>query len=395
MTSHEDLGSIATLTVTDDRARTLLSQAWLSPILQPRIFLPVANQRTQEYCLRFFITGRWKRNLCRVALLFERWTGTSLLATKSTVTDFDQHVTAVLPAVELFCPAMPYHIAFLVGRPGPYQKIAALIVLAHDATKTFFKSAAHETADNVITSEARWLTKLTAFPAVRGHIPELLGVGHLPNGRAYILTTASPTLKTVPQFVHLHERFLSELGRATSVWCRYGESEEALRIQGMLSSLSDVLGPAIHADLNAGWDAAFNALADWKGPLVIAHRDFAPWNMRWSQSGIFVFDWEYAVEQANPLHDFYHFHLVQIALSKFKRVNTASLLRVMRKAQNYAHLTYPNAQWDESVISALLLTYLLEVVLFYTDSGQFFDPRHPILSSYHSLICIHARWLPK
>jgi hypothetical protein len=161
----------------------------------------------------------------------------------------------------------------------------------------------------------------------------------------------------------------------------------------MLADLEEVLGSVIHADLSLGWHNALAVLSTWQGPMVVAHRDFAPWNVRWWPEGVFVFDWEYAVEQASPLHDFFHFHLVQDALSMWKRLTPKRLLLLIRAAQVYARQTYSQADWNHEVVRALLLTYLLDVVLFYTASGRLFDPSHPVLAGYHALIRERNKWL--
>lgn len=360
-----------------------------------KLFLPQGCSRRQEYCLRFFVWNRWQRMLTRVGLGATRLLGLDYFLARRDLTRDVPHSLDAMSTLRRLSDGDTLKFSFSVGSPGPYQKISALAVSALDIGSVFLKYAASETADKTIDWETSWLSRLAAIESLRGCTPEMLGSGQLPCGRAYMLTDVSPSLETVPQFTPQHERFLGELGRATGVWGTYDESEGTLRINDMLASLEDVLGPAIHGDLMAGWQDALHVLADWEGPLIVAHRDFAPWNVRWSMLGVFVFDWEYAVQQANPLHDFYHFHLVQCALSNWKRVNPPELAQLMRSASDYAHQTYPNARWDEAVISALLLTYLLDVVLFYTDSRKLFDPKHPILSSYHSLIRSRARWFRK
>lgn len=368
---------------------------WIGVGARRRLFLPQGSNGLQEYCLRFFLSQGWQRMLMRGTLASSRLLGLPQISTRSELQQELAHHAEAMSACRGLCRDGALEIAFKRGSPGPYQKISALAVSAISEDRIFLKYAVKNTADKTVNWEASWLSRLAVTDALRGQVPELLDSGRLPCGRAYLMTSVSPTLETVPRFSRQHEQFLVELGRATSDWRRYGASDEAQRLPAMLRDLGEVLGPVVHADLVGGWNDALSVLAGWEGPLVVAHRDFAPWNVRWSPQGVFVFDWEYAIQQANPLHDFYHFHLVRKALSKWKRVSPGDLSRLMSAAHDYAHRAYPEALWDERVVSALLLTYLLDVVLFYTDSGRLFDPKHPVLATYWALIRSRKRWLPK
>ena len=62
-------------------------------------------------------------------------------------------------------------------------------------------------------------------------------------------------------------------------------------------------------------------VGEWFGPSVLAHRDFTPWNIRASDAGLYVFDWEYAADGRNPLFDVFHFHTICRALSRSRRLS--------------------------------------------------------------------------
>ncbi|MEF8733551.1 MAG: aminoglycoside phosphotransferase family protein [Candidatus Accumulibacter meliphilus] len=368
---------------------------WLSVDARRRLFLPQGSSQLQEYCLRFFLWQRWQLILAQMALRTRHLVGFShILAASELEVEVACHSDAFFEFGKLFGEGV-FDAAFRVGSSGPNQKTSALAIPRAGANQTFLKCAARGSADETIRKEVSWLSRLAALRILRGNIPELLRSGNMRGGRAYMMTSVSPTLNSTPNLTKQHEWFLAELGRATGEWCPYGETDEASRIANLLSDLQEVLAPAIHADLLAGWEDALSVLAGWEGPFVVAHRDFAPWNVRWSPQGVFVFDWEYATRQANPLHDFYHFHLVRPALSRWEQINRGDLSRLTRAARDYGRQTYFKARWDNDVVYAFLLTYLLDVVLFYTNSGRLFDEKHPILSTYYSLIRLRERWFCK
>lgn len=366
---------------------------WLALGRRRRLYLPARNRQVGEFCLRLFVWRRWQRVLGRLPLLFNWSAGFAPRLKRGDLESAIPHITSVLLEMQKLVGASNYEIAFSIGSPGPYQKISALMVSCEGVGTAFYKYAVASSADATIQTEADWLCRLGAITALRGSIPEIKSHGKLSCDRAYLLTDLSPSLETVPEFARQHEHFLSALGRSTSTLQAYPSSAEAVRIAGSLADLVDVFGQAVHADLSAGWADTLEMLASWHGPLVVAHRDFAPWNVRWSPTGVFVFDWEYAVEQANPLYDYFHFHLVQAALSKWRKVSPQTLDRLIRSALAYVNGCYPQIYWDRKVVGALLLAYLLDVMLFYTASGRVFDPVHPVLATYHALIRTHGRWL--
>lgn len=371
----------------------MLGRSWLSPLRQTRVHLPLAPLAVREYCLRFFVSNRLKRNFCRLALLVARWTGMVVLAKRTGLANLAPSMLEALPTIESLATGRPYHLAFMVGTAGPYQKYGALIVPNDASPRTFIKFAVRASADNAIALETQWLGRLAAIPSIRDHVPELQGAGHLSNGRAYLLTSVAPSLEPITNFGEEHISFLSALGKATMNLQLYCTSPEAHFIGSTLDKLADVFGHLIHADLRGGWDAVLQSLASWNGPMVVAHRDFAPWNIRQSVHGVHVFDWEYAALGANPLHDYLHFHLIQIALSKQRQRALVTLPTLATRAAAYARATYADTHWDNAVVTALLLAYLLDVIIFYTDSGQLFDPEHPVLSCYLALVSEREHWL--
>lgn len=75
--------------------------------------------------------------------------------------------------------------------------------------------------------------------------------------------------------------------------------------------------------------------------------------------GLWVFDWEYARERANPLSDLLHFRLAPRAVVG-RGANSRLLRRTMQQAGRFARKVYPDCDWSRGVIGGLTLEYLLQ-----------------------------------
>lgn len=354
------------------------------------LWLPDVEKKRRQalvYTLHFFTQPGWRQWILRT-----RWLA-GLLGTQQGGAAFEPLFGPAWPGWQGLPDRGPLYLAARYGSPGPYRKLSVLF--ADDAGRgvAFVKVALAPLANEMVSREKAWLDRLGSIPALRGSVPATMQAGRTGDDQAYLMTTLAPGLASGGAYGEAHERFLSSLGRSTLRPGRFGDSMEAVFIADALPRLKEVLGAPLHDELAEAWGEASSALAQWAGPLVLAHRDFVPWNMRAADGRLFVFDWEYAADGASPLHDFFHFHLMPVAVSRWRRLRPDPLRGVIGKGGNYARRHYPDAKWDAATVSAWLLVYLLDVVLFYTDSGKLFDPRHPVLSGYTGLIRSRNRWM--
>src|SRR6185295_11179536 len=103
-------------------------------------------------------------------------------------------------------------------------------------------------------------------------------------------------------------------------------------------------------------------LAGWSGPFVVAHGDFAPWNIRLDGERIFVIDWEHARAGSNPLGDALHFFLMPRITSR-RGVTRSAFSATLRQVDRVAQYLYPEWTWRPQVITGLALAYLLEALV--------------------------------
>jgi hypothetical protein len=360
------------------------------------LFLPLTTYSAQQYSLKFFLWGRWQRYAIKLGILL----GFGHVVNKGCGKEWDalKETVALTEALsDQTEKQVAEHMAFAMrqGSKGPYQKMSLLAIKENGIPLFYAKVAVGNSADAMVDAESACLLRLSDIPALNGMVPLKLSSGHTPGGRSFFSTTVAPSLKTKFSFESQHEQFLSVLGHATVQWVHYEDSLEFQFARSALGRLSPVLGAAIYAELQSASENILKAIGGLQLPTVLAHRDFSPWNIRWHASGIFVFDWEYAAEGAIPVYDFFHFHLIQRALSSWRNLALTSnyVLSLTSLALAYLQKTFPESNWTPKIVKYLLLAYLTDLLLFYVDSGKEFDINHPVLSSYFNLILKREQWL--
>lgn len=354
------------------------------------LFVPVANRAVQSYALNFFLSSKWQRIAIWLATRLglgrkvsegagKEWREIADTLTLAEDISGDEKTKGVINEQIFY--------AMRQGSKGPYQKTSLIAVKQSGCPVFYAKVATGESADVMVEAESTCLQRLSLIDSLKGMVPQRINFGKTPSGRAFFTTTVASTLKTNNRFQSQHEKFLSTLGHATVQSVLYANSVEFLFVQSALQRLRQVLGIELHAELESAAHDILSKIGDLKLPIVLAHRDFAPWNIRWHQSGVFVFDWEYAAEGANPLYDFFHFHLIQQALSSRSNASISAYgLTLVPSAIKYLKQYYPEVNWSLEIARHLLLAYLVDLILFYVDSEKQYNASHPVLAAYINLI---------
>jgi len=378
-------------------ATLALQSAWTAPGRAPRwqvlfagrrrpMLLPAARYPIQRTCLRYFVGERRAAWLARALLRAnDLWPGAGLLP-EVELPDAPARADAVPP------PGDAAYVAFQVGTPGPYQKVAALFLDAQGEAVALAKTAMAPSGDAMVKSEAHWLATLAGVDALAGQVPRLLGESETAQGRRYLVASAASSTCTTLDFTPSHARFLGALGRACFGSGGFRDSQGARALRRNLERLRAILPEGRRVALHDAVADCQALLSDYDGPLVVSQGDFAPWNIRMHGREVFVFDWEYASEGANPLSDVLHYMLMPRALGG-SRLRGRILDGALRRAQAFARQTYPEWRWRERTVSALALGYVLGVLLHFSVASGRFEPRHPVISSYWQLMQERASWM--
>lgn len=282
----------------------------LPSFASPRWLFPATSMRCTRQGLQIYASFAGKARLMKALLATAVATHCQaliphrlLIASRNTLAleDLVRELTAERQPV----------FSLLVGTEPRFRKLTIQVMRPDGEILGYIKLPLTEEAAERVRHEANTLRRLGEFPSLRPHIPRILHSG--PWGQSAILfETAGPT-RTGPV----------RLGR---------EGEEFL---GILHAIRPVPKPglAVWEEAAANWQRSEPSLSsEWRAlghlalgkarremegvtiPCGVSHGDFAPWNTRLGDVGLFVFDWESAMWEAPSQWDVFHFKTQVAAL---------------------------------------------------------------------------------
>jgi len=281
--------------------------------------------------------------------------------------------------------------AVLCGSPGPLQKVTILHTPHDDAPPRVAKVALRESADGAVAIEEFWLRELNAAPRLAPFVPRLTAAGALSGGRRYVAMSALPGTDSSYTFGPAHRRFLAALAGADSGAMPWRDAPSFLTLRARAAALGPLLGDE-RGLVEAVLVEIERRIGNRTLPACLAHGDFAPWNLRVERGELLVFDWEYAQAGANPLQDFFHFHLIS-RVARGKQFDAFAMAALLPEAAAHGREIFGAASGVDRAAGALALHYLLDVITFYTDADQGLQARHPVLRAYLGLLARRDAWL--
>jgi thymidylate kinase len=245
--------------------------------------------------------------------------------------------------------------------PASDRKVMLQIADKKGETLAYVKVAGRNRARRKLENEARVLRYLAQEGAVADRIPRLI---RLVKGRRTTLLVSTPVpcpLRTVSSWSAVQENFLLHLHQRTRAIGRLTDmplwNDMCRRLQiGRISHhhWADVL--------ELSKDFIESRLGAIVRTYVLAHRDFAPWNMGMLPGGeLFVLDWEDASSGGTPLHDYLHFILWPLALRSRSTIELSGIVSSSSFRRNLA-LRARSLGWPDLIPEAIGL-YLLDVAL--------------------------------
>ena len=303
-----------------------------------------------------------------------------------------QHAALVRPRLLGLPVANLSSVAIQCGSAGPLQKLTLFCPVGAGGPPLLVKLALRPSADVAVEREVQSLQQLARMPRMAGFIPVLHAHGRLPSGRAYLTTDALDDAAAVYDLAGPVRQVLAALGDPEAAAQPWAASVNAQRLRQRWVACRGVL-PQQAADHIAAAMAELDLQLEGQAlPQLLQHGDFAPWNIRQAGGRICVFDWEYAQPSCNPLADFLHFHLIPRALGAHPP--DAYHLRgvLLPQAGAFAREAWPRLACTPALVASLMLEYLLDTVLFYTQSSGQFEPDHPVVRAYMALIAHRDSW---
>lgn len=288
----------------------------------------------------------------------------------------------------------PSDAVIQVGTPGPYQKAAVALIAANGDAMAMAKIAIGEGADATVSREAQWLRRMDRLGELYGWMPRVVSEGLTSSGRRFLVTDVGPLGSVQYRLSSRHQQFLRRLGRNSLRVMAFLGSPDHERVASSIDDIEPHVSVNALQQLREAHRDCAAALHGWSGPMVIAHGDFAPWNTRTTSGRLYVFDWECARAEANPLYDLFHFLLLPRALRRMALVSRRRLMaQLIEQVRSYAQVTYGEWLWTRRTVSALALHYVLDLILYYGLADRGIDFEHPVIALYWRLMTERNLWL--
>jgi hypothetical protein len=249
-------------------------------------------------------------------------------------------------------------LAFCIGTSGAYRKLTAQVMTHRDEVLAYAKLATTAWARGALRREHETLLRLAEVDGLHGMVPDVLGSFPWRDAQVLLVTAGSGQIRS-GRLTEQHAAFLRRLHNAFAHEERFDASVMWTRMVGTVNRLA----PRMSSEWTVRWHKALARLKAGLGPvalpLSLAHRDFAPWNIRLGPRGLFVFDWETAADGMTPLYDIFHFQAVQAA-------RAGRPFHPLRDTHQDI-IAPPGCTWKAS-LAYLYLAYLLDMSLLYAEA---------------------------
>lgn len=297
------------------------------PPYKPRILIPLAVPRAQSISLGLYSPGSIHGKLFK-------WFGqvaarTGLIKTlgqfiASPVETFnsteairpiltDKVVENLRCAWEEAIGNRPVYVAFSLGTPNDYRKVTSIVFDGRGKPLAVAKVGSTRRASRLISNERKALEKMSSIRLKGTDIPDLLGHGETGQVEWLLQSALLDGVQSPSSLRREHISFVSELTIATRKVMALESWDVWPYIRDMLNGSSLQIKTDFESERSfiEGLHNRFRALdsVDLGRPwqFSAAHGDFAPWNMRFGNGRILLFDWEYYLPLAPAGWDILYF----------------------------------------------------------------------------------------
>ena len=243
--------------------------------------------------------------------------------------------------------------ALSLGTPGTYQKLTVQVSRMDGRILGYFKMPITSSAGERLHNEAAFLRKLSTFPQLRPHIPQLLFAGDWNNNTIIFQSPLDGETGPV-SFTELYQDFLSALQH-----CAPSRVTGKLLAERMAWRWEKLVPRLASKWLALGREALKIIMQELSGatiPCGFHHGDFAPWNARVHRGKLSVFDWEAARCDAPSLWDQFHF-LTQTECVLNAHHAASSLVREQNRALYLLYLLDSTIQAVEEEARQFAIDY--------------------------------------
>lgn len=202
-------------------------------------------------------------------------------------------------------------LAFSLGAPGRFRKLTVQVMRRSGEVLGFIKLPFTPAAADRIRFESEVLAKLWECASLRPHIPRVLSAG-IWQGMPMLFQAPGPERPGPAAYGHLHRQFLQSLASVE----QSEKLSDALvgEVAGRWRSEAGELDSDWQRLAEAALERARRELGSTPIPCGPSHGDFAPWNTKVDNNGLFLFDWEsFSWDRPlgwDALHFFWQSHLL-------------------------------------------------------------------------------------
>jgi len=257
-----------------------------------------------------------------------------------------------------------------LGTPGPYRKPVIQVITSDGKILGYVKVGWNEATNKLVRHEVQVLETLAQLSPLSFLIPRVLYNGYW-EGRFLCIQSApeGTQQESSTKLSAIHFDVLKELAAFKVNQIPLQKSNFWITLRQRIEHVPNAYYRGV---LKQGIMALESRLErDAFLPFHFRHGDFAPWNTKWVDGRLFIFDWEYASDEAPPAWDLFHF-LVQSMLL-LQKLPAGRIYRAFQKGQvswywveSFLKILGLDSEW----VKPLLLIYLLDVVSFYVTEGN-------------------------
>ncbi len=283
-----------------------------------------------------------------------------------------------LPKINLNLQDLEDHLAIIFGRrdfslavslgtPGPQRKLVVQVITREGEVLGYVKIGWNEETKKLVKNEATILQQLQE-KALPFFVPRVLFAGKWQE--RFLCVQSPPPQNVYPapsEWTSLYEKVLKGMVSLSLKHLRIKESAFWKRLSDRVDQMEDGYWRHI---IERSMERVLSRWGEEKFPFHLAHGDFAPWNAFLVDGNLYLYDWEYAFEEAPVGYDFFHFLVQTLWLVEGQtpgRIVHSVLERVRAPdLEGYWEKLKVSKEW----IPGLFELYLLGRFSFYSSTEQ-------------------------
>mgnify|MGYP002479177151 CR=1 FL=1 len=254
--------------------------------------------------------------------------------------------------------------AVSLGTPGPHRKPVIQVLTPEGEVLGYAKVGWNEATRELVKHEAEVLKRL-GKEELPFRVPEILYANES-SGRNLCLQSPPPK-DGRPAPRRWTREYAEVLCALASLGVRYKPLEQTAFWQQIVSRVHEVRSLYWRRVLEQAMERVRRDWKDKEVPLHPAHGDFAPWNTLQADGRLYLYDWEYALEEAPAGYDLIHF-VVQTLWLVERHVPEEIARTILQYGEEEFQQVLKWLNVESGSLQELLKLYVLEKLSFYSVS---------------------------